>query len=234
MDPSQELVEIVRKAAPSPRVLQYLLEADDRTRHTLEVLERLGVAGKRVCELGPGGVGLACSQFFGADVTAFDCVEDFFKPIYEEYGIPVRMIDLNKSAKVGAAEYDFILFCEVFEHLCRWPLETLTEIRSSMKPGGAILLSTQNLHRLSNRLRMVRGKPLFSNFVAEELVMGHLREYSASELVYLLERAGFRDIQFEMCTFPDLRSHRLVQKAYSGVCRFFPQLSNFIFIWART
>lgn len=79
--------------------------------------------------------------------------------------------------------------CEVIEHLARWPADVLRDIRAALKPGGLLLVTTQNLHRLSQRLRMLSGRRLFAHYVRENLVMAHLREYTPEELVYLCSNA---------------------------------------------
>lgn len=229
----EKLKAMVFDSTASPLVRDYLMNSSDRLIHMLDLLQAKGVADSRICELGPAGVGLACAKEFGASVDAFDCVEHFFKPIYTRYNVPVHCLDLNKSARVGYNQYDLVLFCEVFEHLIRWPLDTLIELRESLVPGGYLLLTTQNLHRLSNRLRMVFGRNLFVQSTPENLLMGHLREYSASELVDLLNKSGFENVHFEYVTWPDLKSPRMIQKSYSFVCKCLPRLSNFVYCWAQ-
>ena len=93
-------------------------------------------------------------------------------------------------------------------------------------------MTTQNLHRTSNRLRMIAGKRLFANFVPEELVMAHVREYTPEELNFLVERAGFVDIKWWLTSFPDIRRSLLVQVGYDLLCRLQPRQSNFIFCLA--
>ena len=229
----ERVTKLIFDATESSEIRKYWLATSERIILSTHQLESRGIKGKRVCELGPGGLGLACAKELNCDVTGFDFVEEFFVPIYRKYNIEVKPCDLNKSAKLGDRSFDFILFCEVIEHLARWPLETLSELHDSLAPGGTVLLSTQNLVRLSNRIRLARGRPLFVNFVPESMIMGHMREYCAEELTYLLDRAGFVDIKVEHTTFADLDAPKLVQFTYNQLCRMFPRLSNFIVVWAR-
>jgi len=227
-----ELARLAAAAGASDTVLQYLHRSSERLLYTAGLLKVLGIAGKRACELGPGGLGLVCARQFGSRLDAYDCVDEFFRTVYEQHAIPWHRLDMNFSSRLGQNNYDFIIFCEVFEHLARWPIETLAELRQGLKAGGVLLLTTQNLHRLSQRIRMLRGKTLFAPFVKEELCMGHLREYAPAELGLLLHRAGFAGIHYQYCAFPDLRSQRPIQGAYRGLCRLLPGFSNYIFVWA--
>lgn len=93
-------------------------------------------------------------------------------------------------------------------------------------------MTTQNLHRTSNRLRMIAGKRLFANFVPEELIMAHVREYTPEELDFLLRRAGFTDIRSWLTPIPGVRHSRLAQAGYEFLCKLQPRQSNFIFCWA--
>jgi len=227
-----DIARLCEKVPITAGIRQYLYRSSERMIYTAGLLKTLGIVGKKACELGPGGIGLVCARQLGVRLDAYDCVEDFFKPVYEGQGIPWYALDMNCSARLRAKDYEFIVFCEVFEHLARWPVDTLAELRQCLIPGGVMLLTTQNLHRLSQRIRMLQGKTLFAPFVKEELCMGHLREYAAVELGLLLRKAGFAGVHYQYCAFPDLRSPKTVQVAYRSLCRMLPKLSNYIFVWA--
>ncbi len=228
-----KVTRLVYEATQDAAIRKYWAMSSERVIYTMMALQSRGIIGKRLCELGPGGLGLACAKTLGCEVTAFDCVDEFFVPIYRKNQVPVHFIDLNQTALVAKAEFDFIVFCEVIEHLARWPLDTLSELYQSLAPNGTLLLTTQNLLRLSNRLRLARGRPIFVNFTPEDMVMGHMREYCLEELEFLLKRSGFIDIQVEHVTFSDQEASWLVRRSYEGLCGMFPRLSNFLIAWAR-
>jgi 2-polyprenyl-3-methyl-5-hydroxy-6-metoxy-1,4-benzoquinol methylase len=198
--------------------------------YTIDLLRRLGMDGKRICEVGPGGVGLSCARVLNAKVHTFDCAE-WFRGVCESFSIPWGPVDLNRSARLPGGPYDAILLCEVIEHLSRWPGQILAELSDSLAPGGLLLISTQNLHRLSNRIRMLMGKRLFAHFVPEDLVMAHVREYTPEELEHLFRNAGFDRVCWDLVTIPE-RSIGLVRGAYRLATMLRPRLSNFIFCWA--
>ena len=225
-----KLYQSVQLTAPLPDVIRHFDENRDRIVYTVNFLREMGLTGKSICEIGPGGIGLACARELGAKVDTYDCSE-WFKPVCERFSIPWNYINLNQTAVISKGPYDAILLCEVIEHIARWPAEVLSELRGSLKVGGILLVTTQNLHRFSNRIRMLVGKRLFAHFVPKELVMAHLREYTPEELTFLFKRAGFQEVEWKLLTL-DIGKPKLVETVYKIVCRVFPRLSNFIFCWA--
>ena len=197
---------------------------------TLKWIQKRNTRHLSMAEIGPGGIGLCAFQNFNCSLDAYDCT-DWFKSLYSTENIPWKIIDFNQSFSFPENQYDIILFCEVIEHLCQYPIEVLTKLKMGLKPGGILFVSTPNLIRLSNRLRMVMGREIFSEFSQESLVMGHLREYTVPEMVNLFEKSGFKNIESEMKCYPDTRSPQIVQWAYKMCSSLFPRLSNIYFIW---
>ena len=210
-----------------PDILSYIKIDQERIKYTINLLNNFGIKGKKVCEIGFGGIGLACRSVLKAEVDAYDYSNNF-KLLCDHYSIPYHFIDLNQPGIVLRQSYDAILLLEVIEHINRWPVEIFSELWEFLVEGGLLLVTTPNLHRLSNRLRMVTGKRLFAHFTPEDLLMAHLREYTADELIFLLARAGFADLSYKMVSFPDARKAKWVQKAYKIVGNIAPSLSNYI------
>jgi len=223
-----EIHETVLSASPPEELVRYFLENRQRIEYTTAWAGRLGLTGKNVCEIGPGGIGLACKRSLGCEVRAFDCSE-WFRPVCEKGGIPWGALDLHVDARPPGGPYDAVLLFEVIEHIARWPAEVFSELASALKPGGLLLVSTQNLVRTSNRIRMALGKRIFAHFVPEELLMGHLREYTLEELVFLLDKAGLERADAHLASFPDSAMPAAVRWGYSAWCRAFPSHSNFVF-----
>lgn len=202
--------------------------AIDSFGRTSGLLER----GARVCEIGPAGLGLVLHRELGVQVDAYD-IQPWFKPVYDAFGIPWREVDLNRPGASFAGPYDLILLCEVIEHLARWPADVLAELRAALRLGGTLFLTTPNLHRLSNRIRMVAGRRLFADFVPEALFMAHVREYTPEELTFLLRRAGFATVECRYASYPDVKSPGWVQAGYRAATRLWPALSNVVVCLAR-
>ena len=53
--------------------------------------------------------------------------------------------------------FDVVLFCEIIEHLTNDPLVALREIKRVLKPDGVLVLTTPNVNRLENVIRMIQG-----------------------------------------------------------------------------
>ena len=229
-----KLVEDVKSAYPRPDILRHFLESRERIIYTIEFLRKIGIYGKKVCEIGAGGIALACKQELKADVDTYDCSQ-WFRPVYNEFSIPWNFLDLNDPSSFINLKhsYDIILLCEVIAHIAYWPVNILAKFKSALKQGGMLIITTQNLHRFSNRIRMLSGKPIFANFVPEELKMAHLREYMPEEVVFLLHKAGFSEVHWKLISFADVNKPRFVSLSYKFLCRIFPRLSNIVFFWAN-
>jgi SAM-dependent methyltransferase len=89
------------------------------------------------------------------------------------------------------ASFDVVLYCEIIEHLLMNPVHTLTEIRRVMKPGGLLVVTTPNVARLGNVLAMADGRSIYDPYSGFGPYGRHNREFSMTELLHLLEFAGF-------------------------------------------
>ena len=89
------------------------------------------------------------------------------------------------------ATFDVVLYCEIIEHLLMNPVHTLTEIRRVLKPGGLLVVTTPNVARLGNVLAIADGRSIYDPYSGFGAYGRHNREFSMSELLHLLEFAGF-------------------------------------------
>lgn len=66
------------------------------------------------------------------------------------------------------------------------------------KPGGLIAIDTPNVTRFWNRHRLSQGESIFQDirvqYACDVPYEGHHREYTASELVWMLGQVGCTDI----------------------------------------
>lgn len=82
------------------------------------------------------------------------------------------------------ASFDDVLFVDALEHVFH-PRKVLTEAARVLRPGGRFLVTSANRDSLNQILTRKLGFPDFvTNFQ-------HIREYTYTEMVALLEEAGF-------------------------------------------
>lgn len=125
------------------------------------------------------------------DVAAFQNI-DFVQKRAEENGL--KQIEENNLESIHALNscrntYDLILFTEILEHITYNPIHFWENVYFSLKPNGAIYISTPNSMNLFNLLNSIRniislkriGIPVKAIF--ENVTYGHhWKEYSAYEI----------------------------------------------------
>src|SRR6185437_1742413 len=92
-----------------------------------------------------------------------------------------------------ARTFDVIVLAEVVEHLPVPPYLILGKVRSWLRPGGVLLITTPNLFRVRNIARMMLGRDPFDTFRLphDGVSLGHQTEYSAQHLTWHIREAGF-------------------------------------------
>ncbi len=99
------------------------------------------------------------------------------------------------SARVGAYKFNFIVCCEVIEHLTRDPSEIFCFLRKLMAPSGAALVTTPNFMSIGNMVRLARGKnpaAMFNTYRENINAHFHFREYTIAELIEIAENCSLR------------------------------------------
>jgi len=95
--------------------------------------------------------------------------------------------------------FDMVIFTEVLEHLPQSPLHALNEMRRVAKPGGTLILTTPNITRSINRLKILLGKNvsyplahlLENDGNGDNLYHRHNREYTLKEVKTLVKHADW-------------------------------------------
>ncbi|MDP2940397.1 MAG: methyltransferase domain-containing protein [Candidatus Omnitrophota bacterium] len=110
----------------------------------------------------------------------------------------ISTVDICESALPFEDNFfDSVSLLEVFEHL---PPEKLSfailEITRVLKSNGYLYLSTPNLASLENRLLlMFKGKLFLSLPQKGEVIFGHLRTYTASEIKNFFLSFGYETLE---------------------------------------
>ncbi|MCL4832621.1 MAG: methyltransferase domain-containing protein [Caldilineaceae bacterium] len=128
--------------------------------------------------------------------------------------------------------FDYIIFCEVLEHLTVNPVQLLEELLSILSPNGYLYLTTPNffsLHHLQQIARRENPQYVFPRRGEDKYASHHFREYSMPELLSFVEEAGGQVVKacYSDCwhderakqaleSYPELRSNLVIVTARAG------------------
>ncbi len=135
------------------------------------------------------------------NVIGCDIAPERYSSTIEKTGLNVIKCDIEKEIlPLGDNSFDAVVFNELFEHLRINPIFTLSEVLRVMKPGATLMLSSPNLRSLAGIKNFIFKNKAYScagNIYAqyeklEELGhMGHVREYTTTEVIEFLHKIGF-------------------------------------------
>jgi 2-polyprenyl-3-methyl-5-hydroxy-6-metoxy-1,4-benzoquinol methylase len=164
---------------------------DPASSHTriLQALEREGLAGKKVLELGVGDASLtrrvreagAVIDGIEVDAAAAELARPWCRRVFEN--------NLDDVESVGLTEpYDIVVAADVLEHL-REPERVLSRLKKHLKVGGLLAVSLPNVANLYVRLNVLLGRfPYHSKGLLDRT---HLHFYTLRSGGYLLARTGW-------------------------------------------
>ncbi len=171
-----------------------------RYRRTLEYYAKLPFPRPaRTLEIGGGQIVLMAKRLFGDEGTLGDVSEEFAGGI-KSHGILFTECDLLHDDIPFRDHFDCVVMGEVVEHL-PVPLHgIMAKVLTWLKPGGFILLTTPNLYRLRNLVRLALGARVFDfNFHPDRgKSIGHPFEYYEEHLRWHLEQAGYTEVHTEL------------------------------------
>ena len=115
-------------------------------------------------------------------------------------------INIEKEALPYADDsFDYVIFCEVLEHMTHDPMRAVLELKRVLKPGATMILTTPNAARLENVSAFVEGRNMYDPFSAYGPYGRHNREYTRHELHLLMTHCGFEaEASFTGNVHPDI------------------------------
>lgn len=121
--------------------------------------------------------------------------EDLDSPEYgERYALRAGCFDAECDRLPYAdRSFDLVLCCEVIEHFREDPVHALAEIHRVLRPGGQVVISTQNATRAANVQALLGGRNVYDVYHLGAQARGtrHQREYTLAELRDLAGGCGF-------------------------------------------
>jgi len=163
----------------------------------LEKLDHVSDISKlHVLEIGGGQISLLINALFGCKAVVAD-VSDKYKDSLLKRGCDFRVCDLLYDDLPDRKNFDVVIMCEVIEHMPVPPHQILSKVKNWMKPGSLLFMTTPNLYRLRNVVRLMLGMRVFDYFFIPKRgqMIGHPFEYSAEHLSWQIAQGGFRDIE---------------------------------------
>jgi SAM-dependent methyltransferase len=200
--------------------LGYLTSALHRFMITVSMVPPASGPEARLLELGanPYFVTLLLNKFRGYDLT----LANYFGAAGPASGRGTQVVTSERYGERHVFEYDhfngesdrfpypdgtfdFVLNCEILEHLPLDPTHYLCECHRVLRPGGSMLLTTPNVLAFQNLWRLATNHNVYDLYSGYGVYGRHNREYTPSELVDLLQGCGFT---VEQIRLEDIYPHR--------------------------
>ena len=222
----------------------YLSVCIDRLYATFRLCAGYVPPGARVLSAGAGGayVEKQLQRHCGAEVTVLDFPEavaahagDYARHQFHAVGV-----DLATAWRLeGPPSFDLALSLEVMEHLPVAPHDHVQALARYVRPGGHLLVSTPNLARLSNVVRLLAGRRILEDArlvfrptaYAQEHV--HRREYMAAEIVAAFDAAGLVPRRIVYGLFLGRHRRRPVARLWRLAACLHPPLGNTLLLVAQ-
>src|SRR5262249_48682724 len=118
----------------------------------------------KILEIGGGQLALILKELFNDQCSAADLSDHFAAPVKEQ-GLEFFSYDLTKHAPAGLENrFDVILLLEVIEHIPLPAYVVFDNLSKLLRVGGIIFITTPNLFRLRNLVRMFLGQEFLDHF----------------------------------------------------------------------
>jgi 2-polyprenyl-3-methyl-5-hydroxy-6-metoxy-1,4-benzoquinol methylase len=230
-----ELSEIISQQAGMTEELKqwnrnYLANHKSRYKSDFGILKKAYRSG-RILEIGSAPFHFTyLLHRSGLPVTGLDIAPDRFREFLDHTKLDVRSCNIETEAlPFEKGTFSLVVFNEIFEHLRINPAQTLENIRDVIQPDGTLILSTPNLYSFPTVVRFLLGRGFDDPYEQFDKLrkfghMGHVREYSVSQVKTFLKNTGFLPEQ------TILHSHRSLKglwTPFNGLRRIVPGMHAF-------
>lgn len=162
---------------------------------TLKLAVDYGINKKsRIIEFGGGQIAVLLRKLYSIEAVVADISSNFRSSI-DEAGVSFCIGNIMNDPPIEheTAKFDVVFLLEVIEHIPVPPYMAFRNIKKILTKNGAVFLTTPNLFRLRNIIRMALGKDIFDRFRMPEpgFGLGHQMEYSGAHMKWQLEEAGY-------------------------------------------
>jgi SAM-dependent methyltransferase len=146
----------------------------------------------KILEIGGGQIAVLCSSLFKDECVVGDISDEFSAPLQRARVPTIRCNLMDDEFAAADEQFDAVVCLEVIEHLPVPPYVIFKKLQKFLRPGGVLFLTTPNLFRLRNLIRMFLGKEFLDRFMLPqaEQGLGHQLEYSADHLRWQIEQSG--------------------------------------------
>lgn len=178
----------------------YLFEKDHQLRGEISI-ELLSDVINKESKYPPRLLSIACStgvieekmkDKLGIIVFGVDAVKNSLKRASKR-GIITKYANVSKPLPFKDGYFDFVFAGEIIEHI----LDTrsfLMEIYRVLKPKGYLILTTPNLARFDDRLKLLFGKTPRQTSPLHPYLYLHIRPFTFDSLKNALKACGFTEI----------------------------------------
>jgi len=176
---------------------------NQRKDYITKIIHNLDIDYNTALEIGPGsGIYLKYLSDKFKNVIAIDIEKEYLNNINKSnFNNLELIIDDIKNTKLKKNKFDFILCTEVLEHITDTD-KVLHNIKSILKPGGVLLLTTPQKYsplEVCSKIAYLPGIIKIIEFIYNEPILdaGHINLKTHSELLRIINDVGFRVVRLD-------------------------------------